>query len=117
MDEEELEEAVDIYLNSANSQKLAEVASKIRLLCKQFTGESQGGGSASGSQASTTKAGTRKKELSAEELVQLLEDFRRRTVEQVEEYSSEFVSRFGSPAGSMELQNKFHTELGILSEQ
>ena len=115
IDEEELEESVEYHLKNSEAPKLAEVVSKLKLLCQQFTGDENDAETSSAAQGSRSQ-GVQRRDLSAEELLEVLEDFGEKTVSDVESFTGTFVATYGVPETD-EMKLRFHEQLSAISER
>ncbi len=110
-----MEETVEYHLNNSEAPKLAEVVTKLKLLCQQFTGEDNDAESTTAAPGSRSQ-GVQRRDLSVEELLEVLEDFGEKTVSDVESFTGTFVSTYGVPETD-EMKLRFHEQLSAISER
>jgi uncharacterized protein (DUF433 family) len=108
VDEEELEECVEYYLEHTLGSKLGEVVHKVRALCCKFTGE-EVPASTGGTQAVA-------KQMSLEILFEVLGAFGVKTKEYFGRLAEDVVARVGVPSTQEEIL-RFSEELNLVSDK
>jgi hypothetical protein len=123
----EVEDAVNTYI-AAGHEKLSEICQKIRLIYKEFGGELDGGeessdmGAGVGSSGAAGEKGTGSsggsgKDVSLNDVLEILTVLSEKIGGLTEEYVAEFIEQHGLPNGDAELTQRFQMGMMALSEQ
>jgi hypothetical protein len=108
VDEEELEECVEYYLEHTHDSKLAEVTHKVRSLCAKFTGEEV--------PANSGESRAVAKTMSLEVLFEVLGAFGAKTKEYFGRLAEDVVARRGMPSTQEDIL-RFSEELNLVSDR